>query len=281
MNHFTRYHLVHRFTVCLGVIVFAMSVPAATHAQTPDTLYSERSLFVAGDAALAAGFTLAALAASPEDRRFTRQLQDPARQANRFLNRGATVFRLFGHPGGMITGAGIYGIGLATGNRRTEDLGLHTLESVLLSNTITTVIKVTAGRARPRESPGNAASFHLMGGLKDDEHRSFPSGHASAAFAFASIISAETSHWWPETRWIVGPIVYGGATLTGVSRIYNNAHWASDVIAGAAVGTFTGIKVFRHQHSHPDNRLDKLFLRAGVQVSNNGSVMPILSMVPR
>jgi membrane-associated phospholipid phosphatase len=152
------------------------------------------------------------------------------------------------------------------------------VESIVIANTITGVMKVTAGRARPRKNPKDAADFQLLRGLKDDEYRSFPSGHSSAAFAFASLMSAETSHWWPESRWIIGPIVYGGAALTGVSRIYNNAHWASDVVAGAAIGTLTGIKVFRFQHSHPGNRLDKTFLRAGIQLSNNGGVMPLLSM---
>jgi membrane-associated phospholipid phosphatase len=73
--------------------------------------------------------------------------------------------------------------------------------------------------------------------------------------------------------------MYGAATLTGVSRMYNNQHWASDVIAGAAIGTLTGIKVFRYQHSHPDNWLDRKLLRAGISVSNTGMLVPIVSVV--
>jgi membrane-associated phospholipid phosphatase len=69
--------------------------------------------------------------------------------------------------------------------------------------------------------------------------------------------------------------------LTGVSRIYNNQHWASDVLAGAAIGTLTGIKVFRYQHSHPNNRIDRKLLRAGVSVSNTGSISPVLSVIRR
>ena len=138
-----------------------------------------------------------------------------------------------------------------------------------------------AGRARPYASKDNARNFGLFRGLKSDDYKSFPSGHATSAFAFASVISAETSHWWPDTRWVIGPILYGAATLTGVSRIYNNQHWASDVLAGAAIGTLTGIKVFRYQHSHPDNRLDRKLLRAGVSVSNTGSIAPVLSVIRR
>jgi membrane-associated phospholipid phosphatase len=38
-----------------------------------------------------------------------------------------------------------------------------------------------------------------------------------------------------DHKWV--PVVsYSIATLVGLSRIYDNAHWASDVMAGAAVG---------------------------------------------
>jgi membrane-associated phospholipid phosphatase len=251
---------------------------APLNAQTPDTLFTKRDLFDASDAVLAAGFVAATAAAAPADRWFTRELQDDARQANRALNRGAAIFRVVGHPGGMIAGGTMYVIGLSAKDRRIEDLGLHSVEAIVLGHVITGATKIIAGRARPFVSKDNARNFKLFRGIGDDNYRSFPSGHATAAFAFASVISAETSHWWPETRWIVGPVMYGAAALTGVSRIYNNQHWASDVLAGAAVGTLTGIKLFRFQHSHPDNWLDRKLLRAGVSVSNNGSLMPILSV---
>jgi membrane-associated phospholipid phosphatase len=56
--------------------------------------------------------------------------------------------------------------------------------------------------------------------------------------------------------------LYGGATLVGVSRMYNNAHWGSDVVIGAAIGTFGGIKVVKYHHTRPGNRLDRWLLSA-------------------
>jgi len=264
-----------------SALVFLCLAASVARAQTADTLYTKRDLFTAGDAVLGASFVAAAAAAAPADRWFTRQLQDDARQANRALNRGAAVFRIVGHPGGLIAGTTMYLAGLAGKDRRIEDLGLHSVESIVLGDVITGTVKIVAGRARPFASRDNARNFKLLRGLRHDDYRSFPSGHATSAFALASVISSETSHWWPETRWIVGPVMYGAATLTGVSRIYNNQHWASDVLAGAAVGTITGMKLFRYQHSHPDNWLDKKLLRAGVSVSNNGTLMPILAVVRR
>lgn len=264
----------------LGVVLLLL-VPVTSRAQTADTLHSEHSVLSAREGLLIGGFVAGAVAAAPADRFFTRELQDDARQASRFYNKGATVFRLFGQPGALFAGGGLYIIGLASENRRAEDLGLHSMEAIFIGSAITGATKIIAGRARPRISKDNARNFGLFRGLKGDNYESFPSGHTTAAFAFASLVTAETSHWNSGSRWIVGPLMYGAATLTGVSRIYNNAHWASDVIAGAAVGTLTGIKVYQYQHSHPDNWLDKRFLRAGVSVSNNGGLMPILSITKR
>ena len=55
---------------------------------------------------------------------------------------------------------------------------------------------------------------------------------------------------------LVGALAYSGAFLDGVSRVYRDTHWPSDVAAGALVGTISGLVVTRHQHAHPDNRLD-------------------------
>ncbi|HEX6574284.1 MAG TPA: phosphatase PAP2 family protein [Gemmatimonadaceae bacterium] len=261
------------------VLLFLAST--AVEGQTADTIYTKHSLLDGSDAVLAAGFIAGTALAAPLDRWTTRQLQDDARQANRVLNRGAAVFRVVGHPGAIIAGAGLYTGGLLAGDRRVEDLGLHTLESVVVAEILTSAVKVAAGRARPYASPDNARNFKLFRGLTNDDYKSFPSGHSTAAFAFASTVTAETSLWWKDSRWIVGPIMYGAAALTGVSRIYNNQHWASDIVAGAAIGTFTGLKIFRYQHSHPDNWLDRKFLRAGISVSNNGTIAPIVSMVRR
>jgi membrane-associated phospholipid phosphatase len=64
--------------------------------------------------------------------------------------------------------------------------------------------------------------------------------------------------------------MYGGATLVGLSRMYHNKHWASDVALGAAVGTFSGLKVVRYSHAHPDNKLDRVILKTVIAPDGHG-----------
>jgi membrane-associated phospholipid phosphatase len=75
---------------------------------------------------------------------------------------------------------------------------------------------------------------HFSHRLRPDgsDKQSFPSGHTAAAFALAEFMAQEYGDKSPVYT-IVG---YSFATATGVLRIYNNAHWFSDVVAGAGFG---------------------------------------------
>ena len=60
---------------------------------------------------------------------------------------------------------------------------------------------------------------------------SFPSGHATSAFAAAGLLSEEDPLW---------PVYYGIAVVVATSRVYVKIHHASDIIAGAALGAALG-----------------------------------------
>ena len=55
-------------------------------------------------------------------------------------------------------------------------------------------------------------------------------------------MTSEAERGWPGHFWLVAPVMFGGASLVGVSRMYHDKHWASDVVLGAAVGTFSGLE---------------------------------------
>lgn len=63
---------------------------------------------------------------------------------------------------------------------------------------------------------------------------SFPSGHASAAFFAATVLT----HW---DGWAWAPLWFGLATLVGTSRAYVRIHHPSDVVGGAGVGVLLGV----------------------------------------
>ena len=56
------------------------------------------------------------------------------------------------------------------------------------------------------------------------------------------------------------PASYGAAMLVGVARLYKNQHWASDVAAGAGVGTMSGILFDRYNRKYPSNIFNRIFL---------------------
>jgi hypothetical protein len=45
-------------------------------------------------------------------------------------------------------------------------------------------------------------------------------------------------------------IAYSAATLIGLSRMVENRHWFSDVVAGAFLGYFTGKQVVNNYHRY-------------------------------
>lgn len=100
--------------------------------------------------------------------------------------------------------------------------------SLLVNSIITDQLKTTFQRHRPNTGdPYN--SFDWRDGPR--VNRSFPSAHTSNAFTTATVFATL----YKDEKW-VPPLAYSLATLVGLSRIYNNVHWTSDVLAGAAVG---------------------------------------------
>ena len=118
------------------------------------------------------------------------------------------------------------------GVRRSMLLGLGTrlqfiFVSVALSNLVTEILKYCVGRGRPFVGgEGNVLHFSHFAG--NPAYYSFPSGHATTAFALAMAVSAV----WPQAR--VAMAIY--ALIIAMSRLVLLAHHPSDVVAGAMVG---------------------------------------------
>jgi membrane-associated phospholipid phosphatase len=246
-----------------------------------DTVGSPLGLFTYRDALLAGGVVLGTWLVRPLDDHYAARLQDSSTQANRKLQGLSTFVTKTTAPGSLYIGGSLYLAGRLMKNERMADLGLHGTEALVAGEAVAVLLKGVVGRQRPSVRPRDSNSYKLFRGFgREDRYRSFPSGHSTAAFAVAAAVTSETSRWWPHTRWVIGPALYGGAALAGVSRMYDNRHWASDVLTGAGIGTFAGLKVVRYQHSHPGNRVDRWLLAGSLVPAPGGGQALRLSLMP-
>lgn len=235
-------------------------------------------LFTGTDAAWAAGFLAGTAALAPADRYFAARLQNPRSQESRFLRGTATGFRLLGHPGALAVVGGTYAVGRLAERDDLADIGLHAGTALLVGEGVTYLGKLLFGRARPYLDATDPHDFGFLRGTRYD-YQSFPSGHTGAAFAVAAALTAEAGERRPDDQWWIGTALYSAATLTGISRMYNNEHWASDIAAAAAIGTFAGWKVVRYTHTHESNEVDGIFL--SVSLSGGRASFLLLPFVPR
>jgi undecaprenyl-diphosphatase len=266
---------VRRLSCCAAPIRLAFIFGLAVAATAPVANAQQRDSTVAPEttavrkpsgvrtAYLAAGIGAAAVAIAPFDVAITRRLRSPDLQRSTAWRNGAVVFDWYGAPGARAVGPLLAVAGSVARNPTMSDVGIHLSESYATAALAVFVVKGIAGRARPRTINSETAyDFELGRGFP---HRapfsSFPSGHATGSFAFASSITVEAARHWPEHAKLVGVLAYSGAFLDGVSRVYRDMHWPSDVAAGALLGTMSGLLVTRRQHGHPDNRIDALARR--------------------
>ncbi|MBI4384619.1 MAG: phosphatase PAP2 family protein [Nitrospinae bacterium] len=182
-------------------------------------------------AALVLGTTGAFFAADDDIREFAQDNRSEEK------DRLADVFTPFGDGRYIAPALAVYYLqGYAFENQRSKRAALLGLESFAVTGLFTTVLKYGTGRDRPNTG-NNAESWNGPGSI---ESYAFPSGHTSTAFAIAAAFATEY-----QDEPLVPPLAYGIATMTGLSRINDNKHWASDVFFGAALGYFTSKTIYK------------------------------------
>ena len=77
--------------------------------------------------------------------------------------------------------------------------------------------------------------------------RSFPSTHATVAFAVGTVLAESGSD---EYRWLRRLLGYGLGAGTSYLRLKHNQHWLSDTVAGAALGISTAHFTMNHTYPH-------------------------------
>jgi membrane-associated phospholipid phosphatase len=126
------------------------------------------------------------------------------------------------------TSIATYVVGNMGDHPRAKHLVSDLIEATLLSEAITQGIKAVVRRERPLREDGTRASGF-----------SFPSGHSSVTFAAATVLQQHLG-------WKAAVPTYLVASYVAMSRLHDNRHFASDVVAGATEGIIIGRSVTWH-----------------------------------
>jgi membrane-associated phospholipid phosphatase len=119
--------------------------------------------------------------------------------------------------------------GIRINDEKLEKAGTLAAGSILVSAGITEGLEHQFHRHRPSTGKDN----HFFDGpFQSTLHTSLPSSHTTTVFAVATSVASVYKYDHPA----IPPIAYGIASLVGLSRINDNAHWTTDVLAGALVG---------------------------------------------
>lgn len=103
------------------------------------------------------------------------------------------------------------------------------------------LFKNLSGRLRP-----NHPSYsNKLNGPFYTSNSSFPSQHTTLAFAAARVYAMEY-----KNKPIVPIVSYSVASLISLSRLTENKHWATDIIAGALLGYACGTQVVNNYHRY-------------------------------
>lgn len=132
----------------------------------------------------------------------------------------------FGKPQNFfMVSTGIYGFGLLTDNEKFRHTGILIFSSAITTGIIQSLSKTVIGRARP--GAGDYNEFEPFSN-KPGFH-SFPSGHSVLSFTMAHAIAKQFDSLWTK----VG--IYAAGSVSPISRLWDNAHWLSDVGFGIAL----------------------------------------------
>ena len=144
-------------------------------------------------------------------------------------------------PYAMAIGAVVFIIRFQGQRARTLLLIEAILAVVLSRGIITELIRFFYHHPRPFAALGFES-------LIPESGWSFPSGHAAAYFALATILFLFNTEW--------GILYYGLAFINGLARIYAGVHWPLDIVGGIIVGTASAAIIHALLKKHREKILE-------------------------
>ena len=252
----------HLFCCALLAAAELTGISTTARAQTSDA-HGPHTFFTPKDGAVAAGFFALSAGVSFFDVDIEHFFLDTTRTHVRIGRKLDNVFTHVNETTLTVGGLAVYGIARLARARTVADVAFHVSESVAAASITSQVIRGPLGRTRPRNSTppyDDQYEFHAFQGFRHFENRAFPSIHSSSGFAAASVLVAEVHRRSPAATLPVAIPAYALALTPGLSRMYLGQHWASDIVAGAFLGTFFGWRVVEYAHDHPTTPVDRVFL---------------------
>ena len=238
-----------------------LALALALSASTLQAQTTRPPLFTRNDALWSAAFLAGSIALSTADLRIAGGFNN-ANHRSESRDRLARNFAKVQEGTLTVGNLALWGIGRLTGLDAMADITFHAAEAVVIGSVASQLIRGPLGRSRPHvTSYADQYDFKPFRGFREFEYRAFPSIHTASAFAVATVYTLETKRRAPGATWVVAPIAYALALGPGVSRMYTGQHWASDILAGALMGTLAGAKIVRYNHTvKPENRVNRWFL---------------------
>ncbi|MGE4234160.1 MAG: phosphatase PAP2 family protein [Bacteriovoracia bacterium] len=135
---------------------------------------------------------------------------------------------------GPLLGA-TYLLGQFTDDGRLKRVAFVGAQALAATAFAVTTVKAVAQRDRPSDRSSPHAWNGIWSNGKINLSASFPSGHTATAFSLATVVASEY-----YDKPIVQITAFALAALTGLSRINDDDHWASDVLGGAVIGVLIG-----------------------------------------
>lgn len=154
-----------------------------------------------------------------------------------FFNKLASVGDFLGQPEyNFPFYTAMWGSGIIFRNDWLRNTGAMVFASYTISGLVQTISKEATGRARPSAEEGNMSFKPFEGG----KYHSFPSGHGMLSISTAWVLARQTEFVPLKVVFFSMPVVVSW------SRLYDNAHWFSDIILGTALGIASAETVLKY-----------------------------------
>jgi len=124
----------------------------------------------------------------------------------------------------VVASVTLWGVGKVAGSSRLSEFSSDLFRAQVVNGVFTMALKVSVRRTRPDGTP-----------------YSYPSGHTSSVFTTTGVVYKHFGKRWGIPAFIV-------ATYVGLSRLQENKHYLSDVVAGGLLGSYVGLTIARRDH---------------------------------